>query len=240
MIDNDRLEEQAMDSNRNRMKGLNKLFSIAFYICAPYPAISLVIDIIAVGVALISFGHYAVSPLGLILKLLAHIAMFGSFLWSYLKDKNGTIAAIAVAALWFIFNLVTGSIDIIVLGLSIVWIAAQVLCLIKYTELEFLKAQPGYPDFNSIFFHKTNNRRVTDEQIRESFKENKITKNNFADKTYPVPAETVMKDDGSGFMEILNADASMLDDNNAAGYENHFMEDISADNITYPEKSHDD
>ncbi|MCH5193675.1 MAG: hypothetical protein J1F11_06915 [Oscillospiraceae bacterium] len=229
MIDNDRLEEQTMDSNRNRMKDLNRLFSIAFYICTPYPAILLVIDFIAVGVALVTLGLFAVSPLGLIMKFLAHIAMLGAFLWSYLKDRKGTIAAIAVSALWFMFNLVNGSIDIIAVVLSFAWIGMQILCLTKYKELEHLKNQPGYPDFNAIFLHRTDNRRVTDAQIKESFKENKTVKSRPASETYAIPENTVMNDDGSGFMEILSVDTDTLADKNDDGHENHYMEDISAD-----------
>ena len=239
MYDKERFEEEVMDSNRRRIKEINKLFYIAYHICVPYFVIMLMIDIIATGVSLISLGLLAVNPLGVILKFLAHAAMLGAFYWSYIKERNGTIAAIAGIALWFLFNLVNGKSDIIVFALSIVWLAAQILCLTKYKELDYLKAQPGYPDFNAIFLHKKDNRRVTDEQIMESFKENKSKKDHPASETYKIPESTVMNDDGSNFMEILKVDTDTLDDKNASGYENHYMDDISIDDITDGKQSPD-
>ena len=224
MDDNERYEEQIMDSNRKRMKELDKVFTLAFYLCAVHFIIRLALDIGGIGVALMTLGIVADNPGTMILRLFGHAVILGLFLWSYFKDRNGTIASIAAIAIWLIIGVAIGGTVIIDFLLAAAWIGLQVLCLTKYKELEYLKAQPGYPNFNGVFLHKNDNRRVTDEQIIESLKGNKVQKS--AEETYNLPESAVLNDDGSGFMEILQVDGSTLEDKNASRYENHYMDDI--------------
>ena len=232
MDDNERYEEHIMDSNRKRMKELDKIFTIAFYVCAVHFIIRLILDVVSIGVALITLGIVADSPLVLILRLFENIVILGVFLWSYFKDRTGTIASMAAVVLWILIGVLIGGTDIIDFVLAALWIGLQALCLSKYKELEYLKAQPGYPTFNAIFLHRKDNRRVAEEQIKESLAENRAPKSYSAQETYQIPEDAVMNDDGSGFMEILSVDGSTLADKNADRFENHYMDDITSDDIS--------
>ena len=232
MDDNERLEEQIMDSNRRRMKDLDRIFTITFYVCSVHFIIRLILDVVSIGVALMTLGIVADSPLILILRLIENIVILGVFLWSYFKDRTGTIASIAAVIIWILIGVLIGGTDIIDFVLAALWIGLQALCLSKYKELEYLKAQPGYPDFNAIFLHRKDNRRVADEQIKESLAENRVPKSYSAQDTYQIPEDAVLNDDGSGFMEILQVDGSTLADKNADHFENHYMDDISPDDIS--------
>lgn len=232
MDDNERLEEQIMDSNRRRMKDLDRIFTITFYVCSVHFIIRLILDVVSIGVALMTLGIVADSPLILILRLIENIVILGVFLWSYFKDRTGTIASIAASALWILIGTAIGGTDVIDYLLAALWIGLQALCLSKYKELEYLKAQPGYPDFNAIFLHRKDNRRVADEQIKESLAENRVPKSYSAQDTYQIPEDAVLNDDGSGFMEILQVDGSTLADKNTDRFENHYMDDISPDDIS--------
>ena len=229
MADNERLEEQAMDSNRKRMKEIDRVFTIAFYVCAVHFVIRLILDVVSIGVALMTWGFIAENPIMLLLRLIGHAVILGVFLWSYFKDRTGTIASIAAVVMWILIGMAIGGTVVIDYLLAVLWIIMQALCLSKYKELEYLKAQPGYPTFNAIFLHKSDNRRVAEKQIRDSLKENKVPKSYSAQETYQIPEDAVLNDDGSGFMEILQVDGSTLADKNADRFENHYMEDIGAD-----------
>ena len=227
MDDNERYEEQIMDSNRKRMKEIDKIFTIAFYVCAAHFALRLILDVVSIGVALMTLGIVADSPLTMILRLFEHIGILGVFLWSYFKDRTGTIVSIVAVVLWILIGLAIGGTVLLDFLLAALWIFMQALCLSKYKELEYLKEQPGYPDFNGVFLHRKDNRRVAYEQIRESLAENRVQKSYPAEETYQIPEDAVLNDDGSGFMEILSVDGSKLADKNADRFENHYMDDIS-------------
>lgn len=173
MQDNERLKELEMDSNRRRMMEINKRFKTAFWVCAVFPALQLFIGLLNIATALITLGLTAADPLPMFGTVLLYAAMIGAFIWSYLKDIRGTVAAILSVVVWCLIGLTGWGIDILLIAIALLWIGMQISCLKKYKELDLLKTQPGYPDFNSIYFHKTNSRVLSDEQVRESLRENK-------------------------------------------------------------------
>ena len=168
MQDNDRLEESAMDSNRFRMAKINRLFSITFYVCAVIPVLQLIVGILNVAVALITLGLAAANPFTLFKSILLYAVMIAAFIWSYLKDIRGTIAAILSVIVWCLIGWTSWSGDLFLSVMTIAWLALQIACLTKYKDLKFLRDQPGYPYFNGVSLHEnTDKRSIREQQLRE-------------------------------------------------------------------------
>ena len=48
-------------------------------------------------------------------------------------------------------------------------LATQIICFTKYNEIQYLKEQPGYPDFNTVYLrNQYNNRIVSDNEIQRN------------------------------------------------------------------------
>lgn len=197
-----------MDINRSKMIKINRIFTIVLYVCGSIPAITLLFNLCKVISIFITLGKSAADPVSTFTGVLSSAAILAVFIWSYFKKRNGTIASVAVIFIWWFASLASWGIDILVLLAAVIGIAAQLVCLMQYQKLEQLKTQPGYPDFNGIFLHSTNNRILSDEQVRERSKENK-----------------------NAAIEELRFDGGELSNNVKPVSTDHFMEDIFTDDL---------
>ena len=212
MYDDDRQKELEMDSNRFRMQKINRLFSISFYVCAALPAIQRIVGIFNVAVALITLGLKSANPFTMFKSILLYAAMIGAFLWSYLKDIRGTAAAVAMIILWWLIGWTSWRGDLLLNGITIVWLVLQIACLTKYKELNFLKEQSGYPYFNGVSLNEiTDTRGIREQQVKEHTSQ-------FSGKP--------------SIMEKLDADGSALEEKRQnKNSENQYMDEIFTDDL---------
>ncbi len=155
------------DANRDDMRRISRIFSAAFYICAIFPAIPLIVSLGSFTATLITLGTAGMDPLTVFSSILANGGLIAAYLWSYLKDKRGTIAAIAAVILWWLLYVHADPEGLIIVALVTV---LQAVCFAQYKKLDYLKTQEGYPDFYNLSRSEGGKRIMSDEQIRESMK----------------------------------------------------------------------
>ena len=157
------------EAHRQQMNALRRTFKRAFGISLTVPVfaaltlalklLSYVNDNVTVtasfAVTLISFG------VGIIEFCLISL--------SREMTRYATCAAAVGAAVYGALNLSDRAATVA----GILTLAAQLICLVKYRELGFLKRQEGYPDFHPLHKDNESGRILTDEEIREQWKQNK-------------------------------------------------------------------
>ncbi len=159
--------EQQTDIDREKMRSINRIFSIAFYLCAAFPAIPFIVALCSFLASLITLGVAGADPVYVISSIIANGAVIAAFIWSYTKDKRGTIAAIAVVILrWLLYDKSYPE--------GLIYAAAavilQLVCIIQYKKLDDLKTHEGYPDFFPLSRGDGGKHIMSDEQIKEKMK----------------------------------------------------------------------
>ncbi len=155
--------ERQMDIDREDMRRINRIFTVTFYICAVFPALQLMVALCSFLASLITLGNAGLDPVSVFSCILADGPVIAALIWSYTKDKRGTIIAIAAVILrWLLYD----RSDIV---LAIMVTVLQAVCLLQYQKIGYLKTHEGYPDF--CLYRKDGVKRImSDEQIRESMK----------------------------------------------------------------------
>lgn len=158
--------ERQMDIDREEMRKIDRIFTVTFYICAVFPAIPLIFSLCSFVATMITLGVAGMDPLTVLSSILTNGGLIAAYLWSYLKDKRGTIAAIAAVILWWLLYERADSEWLIFVALVTV---LQTVCLLQYKKIGYLKTHEGYPDF--CLYRKDGVKRImSDEQIRERMK----------------------------------------------------------------------
>lgn len=209
----DQREELEMDSNREAMLKINKLFNVTFYLCM-YTPVGKTFIVLAVIVATMLSGGLTFGNSDFRYMLTADwidvitiIVMSIAFIGSSLRKKAFTAASAAVLIIHGILILNSGHFipfDAVTMVITVIQTCLQIACLKNYGKLEQLKQQPGYPDFNGIFFaDRLRTRITTDEQVRTAIEMGGLTEMDAAkadgstltDKTAEAPqTEYVMED----------------------------------------------
>lgn len=157
--------EQLSEANYNKMQELKKFFKAAFIVSVIPSALFILIGLIGFVAAVMTAGLLS-PPVIVILLWLLCVVSFVCFSYSKIMEHNGTIASIAAIILQMIFSLAGGYIPIFLLLLAGLFM--QIKCLTKYSEIQYLKEQPGYPDFNTVFIRNMyNNRILSDHDINQ-------------------------------------------------------------------------
>ncbi len=164
---NEVLDGTQIDIDREAMRRTNRIFSIVFYLCALPPAIPLIVALCSFLASLITLGVTGADPVWVISSIIANGAVIAAFIWSYTKDKRGTIAAIAAVTLrWLLYDKSYPE--------GLIYAAAAVIlqsvCIMQYEKLDDLKTHDGYPDFYNVTRNVGGKRIMSDEQIKERMK----------------------------------------------------------------------
>lgn len=191
-----------IDIDREAMRRTNRIFSIAFYLCALPPAIPLIVALCSFLASLITLGVAGGDPASVISSIIANGAVIAAFIWSYTKDKRGTIAAIAAVTLrWILYDRSYPE--------GLIYAAAavilQTVCIMQYEKLDDLKTHEGYPDFYNVTRHDGGKRIMSDEQIKENMRYSQAD------------------------MDTLKADGSALQKNEDKHTANTYMDEIYTD-----------
>lgn len=169
MVTGDSMEqnnEQLLELNYNKMQKLKKLFKAAFIVSAIPSALYIVFGLVAAAVAVMTAGMIAPPIFAIILWLVCVIA-FACFSFSRNMEQNGTLASILAIIVQMILCLIIGW-EFVLFPL-LTGLTAQIICFTKYNEIQYLKEQPGYPDFNTVYLrNQYNNRIVSDNEIQRN------------------------------------------------------------------------
>lgn len=158
--------EQLTESNYRTMQKVKKLFKASFIISVIPSALFIIIGLIGFAVAVMTAGLISPPIIFIIIWLLC-VVSFVCFSFSKAMEQNGTLASMAVIILQMIFSLCVGYIPIFFLLLA--GLAMQIICFTKYNIIQYLKQQPGYPDFNTIFIRNMYNTRInSDNTIKQN------------------------------------------------------------------------
>lgn len=195
-------DEHQTDIDREAMHRINRIFSIAFYLCALPPAIPLIIALGSFVASLITLGVAGADPLSVMSSIIANGAVIAAFIWSYTKEKRGTIAAIAAVTLrWLLYDKSYPE-GLIYAAAAII---LQSICIIQYEKIDHLKTHEGYPDFYNLSRHDGGKRIMSDEQIKERMGYSQAD------------------------MDTLKADGSVLQKNEDKHTANIYMDEICTD-----------
>lgn len=166
MSRNSDFDEQQQEIYYAEMQKMKKLFKAAFILSAIPSALIIILGLIAFADAVMTAGLLAPPMIFIILWLLC-AASFVCFSFSNMMERRGTAASIAAIVLQIIFSLASNTIIPILPLLA--GLSMQIFCLTKYNEIQHLKEQPGYPDFNTVFTRTVyNNRIVSDSEIKQT------------------------------------------------------------------------
>ena len=148
------------------MQKLTKLFKAAFIVSVIPSALYIVFGMVAAAVTVMTAGMIAPPIFAIILWLVCAIS-FACFSFSRNMEQNGTLASILAIIVQMILCLIIGWEFVLLLLLA--GLATQIICFTKYNEIQYLKEQPGYPDFNMVYLrNQYNNRIISDNEIQRN------------------------------------------------------------------------
>lgn len=157
--------EQLLEVNYNKMQRLKKLFKAAFIVSFIPSALYIALGFVSAAAAVMTAGLLR-PPMVFIILLIICVISFACFSFSHNMEQNGTLASILEIIVQMIFDIVGGISFIFIL--LIAGLVMQIICFTKYNEIQYLKEQPGYPDFNTIYLRKEYNKRiVSDNEIKQ-------------------------------------------------------------------------
>lgn len=175
----DEREELEMDIDRESMTKINKLFNLTFYVCMYTPVgktfIACAVVVSTMLIVGMTYGTLTDDNFKYMLSvgwidIVTIVVMTVTFVGSSMRKKAFTAASVPVLILHGIrvlFKKPLIPFDVLTIIITIVQTCLQIACLRQYGELKRLKGQPGYPDFNGIFFaDRLRKRLATDDQIR--------------------------------------------------------------------------
>lgn len=179
---------ETLSANAAKMRELKKIFTITFIISAISPFLYTFLGLLSVASLIITVGTVAPSA-GFIFTSALSVASLICLSFSYMMEKKATVVSIPLlillAVLFIVFN------DQLFFILSVIGSAAQILCLKQYPQIDYLKSQEGYPDFNTILASQHTNRRFTDEELKNmAGSSEKNTGTDFTMEELKLPSES--------------------------------------------------
>ncbi len=227
--------EEKMAENCISMHKINKLFTAAYYVSSAVPALAFIYSLAMLASIIMTMGNTDMS--GFFPIIMAVMSAGLCFINGMAEQKNLRCVIISATAQTLLFVFVTSDTPRIfsLTGLcSMAFFAGavlQIICLTRFKTIAWLEMQPGYPDFNPIFFHDTVNKRIsTDRQIISRTRENRSAVMESADISSS-GAEPV-KSAGGAVMEDIteftqpDETSGLMNNKRNRSYE---MEDISSD-----------
>lgn len=154
---------EILSANAEKMCKLKKTFKIAFIISAVSPLLYTFWGLIKFASFIMTAGINAVSS-GFVIQVALSVVSLVCFSFSYMLEKKATKASILLSILLAVIFITIGNELFCIL--SVIGSVTQILCLKQYPQIDYLKSQEGYPDFNTIVSSKIANRRFSDEELK--------------------------------------------------------------------------
>ncbi|MBQ8780576.1 MAG: hypothetical protein IJZ72_02720 [Oscillospiraceae bacterium] len=153
---------ETLSANAEKMRELKKLFTITFIISAISPFLYTFLGLLKLASFIMTAGKVVPSA-GFVFTAVLSVVTLICCSFSFMMEKKATIVSIPLLLLLAIIYM---SSDVPFFILSAAGSAAHIWCFKQYSQIDYLKSQEGYPDFNAIVSSKYVNRRFTDEELK--------------------------------------------------------------------------